>query len=217
MPEPAVWAHFLTRRRALIPGLYRPMWYMGERVVIQHSFASHLVPFDPLESMMLSVSAIGKFYVTVLDEGDADSLCLPWEGFVVMRANYRAFLDRLATPVRFLRYTGDNGEPVEVPVPGVPSLDWVAAKAIPEQFIAPSRSKVRRWMVVIDSLKKHCVKLTKKLVGHGRTEHREAQRGPEETYLNLSLSLSPADMGDSRRHSDVGDQRDTTSTSHQNG
>lgn len=33
----------------------------------------------------------------------------------------------------------------------------------------PSRSKVYHWIVVIDSLKRQCVKLTKKLDGRGRT------------------------------------------------
>lgn len=49
--------------------------------------------------MMLSVPAM---YVTVFYQGDADSMCLPWEGFVDMGANYRTFLDRLAPAIRFV-------------------------------------------------------------------------------------------------------------------
>ncbi|KNA20220.1 hypothetical protein SOVF_054160 [Spinacia oleracea] len=236
MPKSAAQAHFLSTRRVLIPGIFFPMWYLGERVAIKHSSDDQLVPFDPPESMMLDASAACWFYRRALHQSGADSLCLHWSHFVDREANYEAFLDRLAPSAeeddsddvpyadKVLRYTDDDWRQVEAPVPEAPSSHRVATKAIPELFLAPSRGMVRSWMVVIDFLKGNCVKLTKKLVGRGHAERkedhresedRETQRADEhteQTELNLDLGLNTAAMGDSWRRSDVGGRRDVASS-----
>lgn len=83
MPDSAARARFLTERRVMILGVYLPMWFLGGRVVRQHSSVVPLVPLDPLGSIMLSTSNTEKDYVKSLHQGGVDSLCLPCEDFVV--------------------------------------------------------------------------------------------------------------------------------------
>ena len=74
------------------------MWYMGERVSLQHSTGDRLIPKDPPESMLAPDEELARLYLTV--RGDA--VCLPWRSFVDRRGCYEDFLKRLAPPVCFV-------------------------------------------------------------------------------------------------------------------
>ncbi|XP_056689895.1 uncharacterized protein [Spinacia oleracea] len=115
-----------------------------------------------------------------------DAVCLPWWNFVDMRGCYEDFLKRLAQLVRFVlpeeevdpedvlyadrvvRYGNSDGEQVEVTVPVASPPHRRSYDAVPEHYAAAPRVRVRRWMLIIDSLKRHCAKLTQKLSGRDR-------------------------------------------------
>ncbi|XP_056696688.1 uncharacterized protein [Spinacia oleracea] len=165
----------------LLPGVYRHMWYLGERVSLQHSTGKRLVPKDPPGSMLASDDELAQLY---LNAGDA--VCLPWENFVDRRGRYEDLLGRLAPPVRFvlpeeevdledipyadrvIRYENSNGEQVEVTIPVAFPPHRRSYDAVPEHYAAAPRVRVRRWMLLIDSLKRHCAKLTQNLSGRDR-------------------------------------------------
>ncbi|KNA18046.1 hypothetical protein SOVF_074380, partial [Spinacia oleracea] len=116
-----------------------------------------------------------------------DAVCRSWRDFVHRKGSYDDFLRRLAPPVHFV---------------------------LPEEE-AP-RVRVRRWMLLIDSWKRHCAKLTRKHFGRDREERRRNRRGSVdretqgETFSRQegpSLDLGQgSDVGAHQRHSDA-DQR----------
>ncbi|XP_056696687.1 uncharacterized protein [Spinacia oleracea] len=175
IPVSAAQAHFLSSRQVLLPGVYRHMWYLGERVSLQHSTGKRLVPKDPPGSMLASDDELAQLY---LNAGDA--VCLPWENFVDRRGRYEDLLGRLAPPEeevdledipyadRVIRYENSNGEQVEVTIPVAFPPHRRSYDAVPEHYAAAPRVRVRRWMLLIDSLKRHCAKLTQNLSGRDR-------------------------------------------------
>ena len=82
----------------MLPGVYRHMWYLGERVSLQHNSGNRLVPKDPPESMLASDEELARFYVSA--RGDA--VCRSWRDSVHRKGSYDDFLRRLAPPVRFV-------------------------------------------------------------------------------------------------------------------
>lgn len=77
VPDSAVRARFLSERRVLIPGVYRPMRYLSERVARQHSSKVLMVHFVPPETMMPSTSGAGEAYRKALYREGMKSLCFP--------------------------------------------------------------------------------------------------------------------------------------------
>ncbi|KNA15118.1 hypothetical protein SOVF_101190 [Spinacia oleracea] len=77
---------------------------------------------------------------------------------------------------RVIRYVDSDGEQVEVTVPVASSPHWRSYDAVLEQYATAPRVRVRPWMLVIDSLKMHCVNLTKKLTSRDREERRGGRR-----------------------------------------
>ena len=69
VPVSAARAHFLSGRRVLLPGVYHHMWYLGERVSLQHNSGNRLVPKDPPESMLASDEELARLYAEA--RGDA--------------------------------------------------------------------------------------------------------------------------------------------------
>ncbi|XP_056685083.1 protein MAIN-LIKE 2-like isoform X1 [Spinacia oleracea] len=131
VPVSAARAHFLSGRRVLLPGVYRHMWYLGERVSLQHHSGDRLVPKDPLESMLALDEDLARLYA----EARGEAVCRSWREFVHRKGSYDDFLRRLAPPVRFvlpeeevdpedipradriLRYENSDGEEVVETIP----------------------------------------------------------------------------------------------------
>ncbi|XP_056699777.1 uncharacterized protein [Spinacia oleracea] len=192
IPVSAMLAHFFSGRRVLLPGVYRHMWYLGERVSLQHSTRDRLVPKDPPETMLARIEDVARLY---LDAG-GDAVCIPWENFVDRKGSHEGLLARLAPPVRFVlseeevdpedvpyadrvvRYVDSDGEQVGVAVPIASPPHRRSYDAVPEHYAAAPRARVRRCMLVIDSLKRQCANMTKKLTGRDREERR---RGPRDS------------------------------------
>ncbi|KNA13974.1 hypothetical protein SOVF_111700 [Spinacia oleracea] len=83
-PVSAMRAYYLSGWRVLLPGLYRHMWYLGERVSLQHSTRGRLVPKNPPETMLAKIEDVAQLYSDAMEAGD-ESICLPWENFVDRR------------------------------------------------------------------------------------------------------------------------------------
>ncbi|XP_056692727.1 uncharacterized protein [Spinacia oleracea] len=131
VPASAARAHFLSGRRVSLPGVYRHMWYLGERVSLQHNSRNRLVPKDPPESMLASDEELARLYA----DAKGDAVCRSWRDFVHRKGSYDDFLRRLAPPVRsvlpeeevdpediphadrILRYENSDGEQVEETIP----------------------------------------------------------------------------------------------------
>ncbi|KNA18899.1 hypothetical protein SOVF_066520 [Spinacia oleracea] len=69
---------------------------------------------------------------------------------------------------RVICYENSGGEQVEVTVPIASPLHRRSYDVVPEHYVAAPRVRVRRWMLLIDSLKRHCAKMTQKLSGRDR-------------------------------------------------
>ncbi|KNA23200.1 hypothetical protein SOVF_026970, partial [Spinacia oleracea] len=122
-------------------------------------------------------------------EAGGDDACLRWENFVDRRGNLEGLLVRLSPPVRFvlpeeeidpkdipyadrvIRYVDSDGEQVEVTVPVAFPPHWRSYDAILDHYAVAPRVRVRRWILVIDSLKRHCANLTNKLTGRDIEVH----------------------------------------------
>ncbi|XP_056697868.1 uncharacterized protein [Spinacia oleracea] len=136
-----------------------------------------------------------------------------------------------------IRYDNSGGEQVEVTILVAPPPHRRSYDAAPEHYAAvftciclklivilhleiylefcmkAPRVRVCRWMLLIDSLKRHCAKLTQKLSGRDREERRRGRRGfvdrePQaETSLRQegpSLDLGQgSSAGTFERHSDA--------------
>ncbi|KNA12469.1 hypothetical protein SOVF_125780 [Spinacia oleracea] len=134
---------------------------------------------------------VAQLYLNV----GGDAVCLPWENFLDRRGHHGDLLKRLAPPVRYvqpeeeidpedipyadrvIRYENSDGEQVEVTVPVASPPHRRSYDAVPEHYAAAPRARVRRWMLVIDSLKRQCAKVTHKLTGRDREECRRGRRG----------------------------------------
>ena len=82
----------------MLPGVYRHMWYLGERVSPQHNSGERLIPKDPPGSMLALGEELARLYV----EARGDAVCRSWRDFVHRKGSYDDFLRRLAPPVRFV-------------------------------------------------------------------------------------------------------------------
>ncbi|KNA17976.1 hypothetical protein SOVF_074870, partial [Spinacia oleracea] len=69
---------------------------------------------------------------------------------------------------RVIRYDNSDGEQVEVTVPVASPPYWRSYDAVPENYAPAPRVRVRRWILVSDSLKRNYANLTKKLSGRDR-------------------------------------------------
>ncbi|KNA11719.1 hypothetical protein SOVF_132530 [Spinacia oleracea] len=180
------------------------MWYLGEWVTPQHNVRGRFVPMDPPESMLVKIVDVARLYSDAMEAG-GQSICLPWENFVDRRSLYDDILARLAPPVRFV-------PPEAIDPEDVPYDDRVLRYVDSDGKQAP-RARVRRWMLVIDFLKRNCVNLTKKLTGKDIEERRRGRwdsvdRGPpvdtsrEQAGWSLGQGPSPS-AGARQRHSGV--------------
>ncbi|KNA10838.1 hypothetical protein SOVF_140680, partial [Spinacia oleracea] len=77
------------------------MWYLGERVSLQHSTRGRLIPKDPPETILATIEDVSQFYLDAMEAG-GEVVCLPWENFVDRRGSHDGLLKRLAPPVRFV-------------------------------------------------------------------------------------------------------------------
>ncbi|XP_056691382.1 uncharacterized protein [Spinacia oleracea] len=160
------------------------MWYLGERVSLQHSSGDRLVPKDPPESMLASDEELARLYA----EARGEVVCRSWREFVHRKGSYDDFLRRLAPPVRFVlpeeevdpedipradrifRYENSDGEEVVETIPWASPPHRKSYDAVPEHYAPAPRARVRRWMLLLDSWKRQCTKLTRKLSGRNREE-----------------------------------------------
>ena len=89
----------MTKTRCIFWDWKEPLWYLGERVVRQHSSDTFLVPRDPPDSMLDSVllaSALGQGRCYGGPGAD-------YRGLFHMDKSYAAdHLPRLAEPVRLI-------------------------------------------------------------------------------------------------------------------
>ncbi|XP_056682639.1 protein MAINTENANCE OF MERISTEMS [Spinacia oleracea] len=76
-PDSSMRAYFLSGWWVLLPGVYRHMWYLGERVSLQHSTRGRLVPKNPPETMLAKIEDVAQLYSDAMEAGD-ESICLPW-------------------------------------------------------------------------------------------------------------------------------------------
>ncbi|XP_056690712.1 uncharacterized protein [Spinacia oleracea] len=203
VPTSAACAHFLSGRRVLLPGVYRHMWYLGERVSLQHHPGDRLVPKDPLESMLALDEDLSRLYA----EARGDAVCRSWREFVHKKGSYDEFLRRLAPPVRFvlpeeevdpediphadriLRYENSDGEEVVETIPLTSPPHRKSYDAVPEHYAPAPRVRVRRWMLLLDSWKRQCAKLTRKLAGRNREERRRDHGGSFDREPQVETSL----------------------------
>ncbi|KNA04097.1 hypothetical protein SOVF_202820 isoform A, partial [Spinacia oleracea] len=110
---------------------------------------------------------------------------------------------------RVILYENSDGEQVEVTVPIASPPHRRSYDVVPEHYAAAPRARVRRWMLAIDSLKRHCAKLTQKLTGWDREERRRGRRGSvdREPQAETSRGQEGPSLGlgtsTHQRHSDV--------------
>ncbi|XP_056683763.1 uncharacterized protein [Spinacia oleracea] len=179
------------------------MWYLGERVSLQHNSGDRLIPKDPPGSMLALDEELARLYV----EARGDVVCRSWADFVHRKGSYDDFLRRLAPPVRFvlpeeevdpedvphadmiIRYENSDGEEVVETIPVASPPHRRSYDAAPEHYAAAPRARVRRWMLLLDSLKRHCAKLTRKLSGWDREERRRDRRGSVDREPQVETSL----------------------------
>ena len=98
VPVSAARAQFLSGRRFFLLGLYRHMWYLGERVSLQHHSGDRFVPKDPPESMLALDEDLARFYA----EARGEVVCRSWRELVYRKGSYDDTLRRLSPPVRFV-------------------------------------------------------------------------------------------------------------------
>ena len=91
-------ARQLTVTRCHFWNTERAVWYLGERVVRQHSSAQFLVPHDPPASMLYSHALAYELNMTVSFGG---ATAVNWRELVYHDVAYEHHLARLATPVIF--------------------------------------------------------------------------------------------------------------------
>ena len=89
----------MTRTRCILWDWKEPVWYLGERVVRQHSSDVFLVLLDPPDSILDSV-----LLASALEQGRCyGGPGTDWRGLVYMDKSYAAdHLPRLAEPVRLV-------------------------------------------------------------------------------------------------------------------
>ncbi|XP_056688095.1 uncharacterized protein [Spinacia oleracea] len=69
---------------------------------------------------------------------------------------------------RILRYENSDREQVVETIPFASPPHRKSYDAVPEHYAAAPRGRVRRWMLLLDSWKRYCAKLTRKLSGRDR-------------------------------------------------
>ncbi|KNA17251.1 hypothetical protein SOVF_081020 isoform B [Spinacia oleracea] len=173
------------------------------RVLPIKEVSGRFVPMDPPESMPAKIVSVARLYADAM-EAWGESICLSWESFVDKRSSYEDLLARLAPPVRFvppeeeidhedvtvLRYEDSDGEQVDVTVPMASPPHRMAYDALSEYYAVAPQMRVHRWMLVIDSLKRHCVNLRKKLAGRDREAYHYPpyQQGTQRPSGTLRIS-----------------------------
>ena len=85
----------LTHTRCIFWDGARPVWYLGERVVRQHSSDRPLAPVDPSESMM----GRDDLFVALQRTRRYGGPGVSWKILMHRGAVYEEFLPRLAPPV----------------------------------------------------------------------------------------------------------------------
>ncbi|XP_056684242.1 uncharacterized protein [Spinacia oleracea] len=158
VPTSAARAHFLYAWRVLLPGVYRHMWYLRERVSLQRHPGDRLVPKDPPESTLALDEDLARLYA----EARGDAVFRSWREFVHKKGSYDDFLRRLAPPVRFvlpeeevdpedtphadriLRYENSDGEEAVETIPWSSSPHRKSYDAVPEHYAPAPRVRVRR-------------------------------------------------------------------------
>ncbi|XP_021850335.1 uncharacterized protein [Spinacia oleracea] len=73
--------------------------------------------------------------------------------------------------------------------------EQMAADALPEHYAVAPRARVHRWMLVIDSLMKHYVDLTRKLTGRDRVEHRRGRREDRTPQTGVLMEQTGRNLG----------------------
>ncbi|XP_056699377.1 uncharacterized protein [Spinacia oleracea] len=203
------------------------MWYLGERVSLQHHSGERLVPKDPPEPMLALDEDLARLYA----EARGEAVCRSWREFVHRKGNYDDFLRRLAPPVRFvlpeeevdpediphadriLRYENSDGEEVVETIPWASPPHRKSYDVVPENYAPAPRARVRRWMLLLDSWKRQCAKLTRKLSGRNREERRRDRRDSVDREPQAETSLGQegpslemrqgSGAGAHQRHSDA--------------
>ncbi|KNA15899.1 hypothetical protein SOVF_094040, partial [Spinacia oleracea] len=153
IPASADRAHFLSGRRVLLLGVYRHMWYLGERVSRQHHSGEGLIPKDPPGSMLALDEELARLYA----EARGDAVCRSWRDFVHRKGSYDDFLRRLAPPIRFvlpeeevdpediphadriLRYENSDGEEVVETIPFASPPHRKSYDVVPKHYAAVPR------------------------------------------------------------------------------
>ncbi|KNA13975.1 hypothetical protein SOVF_111710 [Spinacia oleracea] len=164
--------------------------------------------------MLATIEDVAQFYLNAMEVG-GETICLPWENFVDRRGSLEGLLKRLAPPVRFVLpeeeidpedipyadkvvcYVDSDGEQVEVIVPVASPPHQRSYDAVLEHYAPAPRVRVRHWMLVIDSLKRHCSNLTKKLIARDREERRRGRRDfvDRETPVDISSGQDGPSLG----------------------
>ena len=85
----------LTCTRCFFWDWTRPIWYLGERVVRQHSSDYPLVPVDPPESMM----GRDDLFTALRRVRRYGGPGIPWQTLVFRGGDYEEFISRLAPPI----------------------------------------------------------------------------------------------------------------------
>ncbi|XP_056683287.1 uncharacterized protein [Spinacia oleracea] len=141
--------------------------------------------------MLVPDEDLARLYVNA--RGNA--VCRSWMDFVQRKGSYDDFLRRLAPTVRFvlpeevdpediphadriLRYGNSDGQQVEVTIPVASPPHRRLYDVVPEHYAAAPWARVRRWMLLIDSWKRNCAKLTRKLSGQDRESAVEIAEDP---------------------------------------
>ncbi|KNA15497.1 hypothetical protein SOVF_097770 [Spinacia oleracea] len=102
---------------------------------------------------------------------------------------------------KVVRYENSDGEQVEVTIPIASPPHRRSYDVVPEHYAAGPRVRVRRWMLIIDSLKRHCAKLTQKLSGRDR-EEAQVETSLRQDGPGLDLGQGSG-AGTYQRHSDA--------------
>ncbi|XP_021729337.1 uncharacterized protein LOC110696356 isoform X2 [Chenopodium quinoa] len=159
----------LSACRTVFFGTTRFVWYLGERVVRQHS-ANHFVVSLPPPESMLDSRLLGE----LLDRGER--YMFPWQELVRMESDYsQELLPSLAPPPRLPETTARRRGKVELPPQSVryPGLIGMieehiadapegfrqAQESMPDEFEPLTHSDMMGFMKLIDDLKHFIIKL----------------------------------------------------------
>ncbi|KNA23314.1 hypothetical protein SOVF_025960, partial [Spinacia oleracea] len=114
---------------------------------------------------------------------------------------------------RILRYENSDGEEVVETIPWASPPHRKSYDVVPENYAPAPRARVRRWILLLDSWKRQCAKLTRKLSGRNREERRRDRRDSVDREPQAETSLGQegpslemrqgSGAGAHQRHSDA--------------